>query len=98
MTFEEAFQDVADYLWKEYPTYNGWRIRKFAWEYNTCSLASEIFFEVQDKFDAYGDIEIEDVEKHIQRTQPPEGFAYVTLERNGVCVGFNVPCHVFQKE
>ena len=97
MSFEEAFQDVAEWLWKEYPDYNGWRIRSFAWQYDLSALPSEVYFALSDKFEACGDISIDDVKKHIERVQPPEGYAYVTLQKDGVRVGFNVPVHVFQE-
>lgn len=97
MSFETAFQDVADYLWKEYPTYNGWRIRSFAWEYDLCGHPSEIFFDLSDRFEEDGEISIGDVKAHVERVQPPEGFAYVTLQKDDVRIGFNVPVHVFQE-
>ncbi|MFT0547461.1 hypothetical protein ACMHYO_14160 [Allopusillimonas ginsengisoli] len=98
MSFAAAYQPIADWLWKEYPAYNGWRLRSFAWEYDICGLPSEIFFALSDKFELHGEIHIEDVEAHIERVQPPDGYAYVILQKDDVRVGFNVPAHVFQEK
>lgn len=98
MSFADAYKDVTDYLYKEYPQYRGWRLRSFAWEYDISALPSEIFHDLSDKFDLHEQIRMADVEAHIERVQPPEGYAYVTLQKYDVRVGFNVPVHVFQEQ
>lgn len=98
MRFAAAYQPITDWLWKEYPAYNGWRLRSFAWEYDLGELPSVIFHDLSDKFEMNDEITLVDVEAHIDRVQPPEGFAYVTLQKDDVRVGFNVPVHVFQEQ
>lgn len=96
MSMNDHFADVRAWIYKQHPQYEGWRIRSFAWDYDLANLPSEIFHSLYDKFEDVGEIELADVKAHIERVQPPEGYAYITLQKDDVRVGFNVPKEVFQ--
>lgn len=97
MGMQEAFADVRQWIYTQHPKYDGWDIQSFAWHYDLCAASpSEIFHNLRDLFEEYDQISLNDLRAHISRVQPPEGYAYVILEKDEVKVGFNVPEEVFQ--
>jgi hypothetical protein len=97
MGFTEAFQDVADWVWENFPPYKGWQIRSFAWDYYVASSMQEIVNAADEAVDR-GDVTRHDFEQIVEKVSPPEGYAYCTFQKDGKRVGINVPCHVFQKQ
>jgi hypothetical protein len=98
MGFDEAFQDVADWVWENYPAYKGWKICSFAWGYYVASSVQELCNAAFDAMERDNDVHRSDFDGVVERVNPPEGYAYVTFRHEGVRVGFNVPTHVFQKQ
>jgi len=95
---EEHFKEVVDWVGENYPAYKGWRMRSFAWEYDIASSAQEIVNAADDAIERGDDVRRSDFDGIVERVIPPEGYAYITFQKDNTRVGINVPCHVFQKQ
>ena len=95
---EEHFKELVDWVAEHYPAYKGWRMRSFAWEYDVASSVQEIV-NAADDADERGDyLRRADLVGIVEKVIPPDGYAYITFQKDNTRVGINVPCHVFQKQ
>ncbi|WP_459693400.1 hypothetical protein [Achromobacter xylosoxidans] len=95
---EEHFKEVVEWVGENYPTYKGWRMRSFAWEYDVASSVQEIVEAAFAAMELNNDVSKSDFEEVVDRVIAPEGYAYCTFQKDNLRVGINVPCHVFQKQ
>lgn len=98
MGFTEVFQDVADWVWENYPAYKGWRLVSFAWDYYVASSVQEIISAADEAMNSREFMCRDDLEGIVKTVIPPAGHAYCTFQKGNIRVGINVPCHVFQKQ
>lgn len=74
-----------------YPELADYDIRSLAWEYDLSNeLKSGIVDKMNDLFREYDSVVDEDLDSIIERVRPPAGYMYVTVEKDGDRVGFNI--------
>ena len=94
--YEKAMQPIADWIAENHPAYAGWRVRSFHWEYDIANeMPYEITWKLNDAFETAGEISKEDVEPFFSQMSPPEGYAFVTVQKDNKRVGINVPRQAF---
>ena len=98
MTKESMDKAADEWLAANHPAYVGWRMRSLAHEYDLACLPQEFATHVnkcvQDEYqDNFCD---DDFAGLIERVIPPEGYVYLTFEREGVRVGVNMPIAIWQ--
>ena len=97
-TQKKTEEIVLAWIADNHPAYAGWRLRSLAWEYDVSDLPLSVANMVNDKLvDTWDYIfDKEDFKDHIERVKPPEGFIYITVEKDGERIGINVPTSIYK--